>query len=109
MLTSLYFVVENYMAFLGSHLAYTDVWCMRFFLTIFVICMIVLVVKLAYVTFMFEFEPTLIDIYKKHMDTNPYILDTVLGGKDIGTSRRLLDEDASNEFKKRVSDMGPKE
>ena len=52
-LSSIYYVAENYLAFLGSYLAYSDNWNMRFFLTIFVICMITLVVKLTYVTFMF--------------------------------------------------------
>lgn len=53
--------------------------------------MLVLIVKLTYITYQFEFEPTLIDIYKKHMDTNPYILDSVLSNKPVETARRLID------------------
>lgn len=89
--SSLFYVVENYFPLLGYYKAYSDNFNMRFFLTCLVICLIVLLAKYLYVAFQFEFEPTLIDIYKKHMHTNPYILDSILNNKPIDTSRRLID------------------
>lgn len=85
-LSSLFYIVENYLPLLGYFHAYTDNFNLRFLLAIFAVTMIVLLTKLAMVTLEFELYPSIIDIYKANREQHPDILDDLLGKRLEGVS-----------------------
>ena len=100
-LTIVFYLVENYFPLLGYYLGYTDNFNMRYYLTIFAICTIVFGIKLMMNTLEFELYPSLVDIYKTHMHTNPNILDDLLGRQvdNMSTTKKYCIKNTSNEMK----------
>jgi phospholipid-translocating ATPase len=109
-LSALFFVVENYLPLIGYYETYTDNFNARFYLTVFATISLVGLAKMALSTFYFEMEPSLIDIYKVHMDKNPHILDDISYSRirDLSSSRRdcLMLEPPSRIHKERNSFEG---